>query len=446
MSAESTSFSLRRVLKGATIYSLGDVLVKASGFFLIPVYTRVLTPADYGVIGYLQVFLSVATVILMFGFNGAQTRYYHEHGADMVMQCRFAFTINLVPVVVGLVLIVPLAIAGRLLDWTVGAANIPFWPFMVLTMGTVVLQVMANNAVAWFRTRQQYVAASVLQVTRFFAVTGFSLVLILGFGYGALGRVAGLFAGMLVFTVLSFAGYARYFVFRPSKAALAYAVGFGAPLVMHHLAGQVHNMIDRVILERYVGLDDLGIYTLAVTVGMTLNTFVGAFNQAYKPGYYALMSSEAADREAQIVRTFKAWLIMITGLATGGILLGGPFLRVFAGPRFVATIDVFPWIILSVFTGGFYLFFSKPLFYFKKTTYLPPLTIAGAAANVGLNLVLIPRMGMIGAAIATVISHGIHSGITLLVGNRVFPVRWPWGWVVASLSVVGGSVAATTIW
>jgi O-antigen/teichoic acid export membrane protein len=435
---------LRRVFKGASIYGLGEVLVKASGFFLIPIYTRVLTPADFGIVGYLQVFLQIATVIVAFGAHGAQTRYYYENSADVEMMGRFAFTINLVPVAFAVLIGLPVAILGSTLGWTLGAAQIPFSPYVVLTLWTVVLQVLANNAVAWYRARQQFAAAMVLQVTRFLSITGFTLLLILGFDLGALGRIGGLAAGMTLFVVLSFAGYTRHFVWRPSRDALRYAVAFGAPIVIHLLAGQVHNAIDRIILESYVSLDQLGIYTLAFTIGHTLNMFIIAFNQAYQPSYFQLMSSDREDKQQQVVKTFKAWLALMTVIATVGILLGGPFLRVFAGPRFAETVQVFPWMILAVFMGGFYFFFSAPIFYRKKTKYLPAITGASAVVNIGLNLVLIPIWGILGAAVATVASHIAQSGCTAVVGNRLYSTAWPWGWIsLSALAVTTATVFAT---
>jgi O-antigen/teichoic acid export membrane protein len=437
-----TPFSLRKVFKGASIYGLGEILVKASGFFLIPIYTRVLTPADYGIVGYLQVFLQIATVIVAFGAHGAQTRYYYENSADAQMMGRFAFTINLVPVAVALCIGLPFALFGSIFNWTIGSANIPFYPYMVLTLWTVVLQVLANNAVSWYRARQQFTAAMVLQVARFLSITGFTLLLILGFELGALGRIGGMAAGMTVFVLLSFTGYTRHFVWRPSREALRYALAFGAPIVVHLLAANIHNAIDRIILERFVALDQLGIYTLSFTIGHTLNMFLTAFNQAYQPSYFQLMSSDRGDKEEQVIKTFKVWLVMITVVSSVGILLGGPFLRVFAGPRFVASIDVFPWMILAVFVGGFSLFFSSPIFYFKKTKVLPLKTGASAAVNIGLNLWLIPVWGIMGAAVATVISHVVSSVLSLIIGNRLYPMRWPYGWIVSSIAIVCGAVVA----
>jgi len=125
-------FSLRKVLKGASIYSLGDVFAKTSGFFLIPLYTRVLTPDDFGIVGYLQVLLRIATIILSFGFQVAQTRYYYENHTDSVSLGRFLFTINMVPVSLAILIGIPLTILGIVNHWVIGSENIPFYPYMVL--------------------------------------------------------------------------------------------------------------------------------------------------------------------------------------------------------------------------------------------------------------------------------------------------------------------------
>jgi O-antigen/teichoic acid export membrane protein len=346
-------FSLRRVFGGASLYSIGEVLVRASGFFLIPVFTRVLSPEDYGIIGYLQVFLQVLTAVTAFGFHGAQTRYLYDNPDDATRFGQFAFTINLVPVALGVVVLAPLTILSAVRPWSVGRGQIPFSPFMTLTLWTVIFQVVANNAISYYQAKQRFAACTVLQVLRFILVSALSLVLILGFDMGALGRVAGMFGGLGLFLFVAMHGYARTFVWRPSVGALRYAAAFGAPVVVHLVTGTVHNALDRFVLESYVPLEQLGIYTLAYTVGQSLNMFVAAFNQAYQPSYFQLMSSDREDKDLQVTRVFRLWLVLLTALAVAAIILGPPFLSVFAGPAFGPTSRIFPWIMLAVFTGSF---------------------------------------------------------------------------------------------
>lgn len=437
-----SEFSVRRTFRGASIYSLGEVITKASGFFLLPIFTRVLSPRDFGVFGYLQVLLNVGLVICGLGLYGAQKRYFYENSADATRVGEFSFTINVTNLLVVVAGVLPLTLVALFREVSLGASGIPYFPFVFVTLLTLIVNVLLKNMIALWQAQQRFSRIAFIQVSRFLAVSGVSLLLVLPFGLGVRGRIYGLFVGNLIFFAVFYWSYARDFVPRFSKQALRYAAGFGLPLVVHQLAGQIHNAIDRIILERYVSLDELGIYTLAFTVGHALNMFIMAFNQAYQPSYFQLMSSDREDKERQVVKTFKAWLVLVTAIASIGILFGGPFLRVFAGPRFVATIEVFPWIILAVFVGGFSYFFSAPIFYFKKTKVLPFKTGASAAVNIALNLWLIPVWGIVGAAVATVISHVVSSILSLIIGNRLYRMGWPYGWIAISIGVVSGAVVA----
>lgn len=438
-------FSLRRLLAGAGVYSLGEVLVSASGFLLIPLYTRVLTPTDYGVVGYVQVFLQVTVPILAVEFHGAQARYlFEDHGTADELG-RFLFTINAFPTVVAIAVFAPLTVLGVTLRWTVGSAGIPFWPYMTLVLWSALFTVLANNALGYYRALQRYAVATALQVGRFLGITGFTLFFVLVLDMGALGRIGGLFAGLLLFVFVSFAPYARHFRFQWDGAALRYALLFGAPLVIHALAATVHAVIDRFILERYVDLEQLGIYSLAFTVGNALNLFIVGFNRAFQPSYYRFMAEESDSADHHVVRSFTAWLLIISVVSIIGIVAGRPFLQVFAGPRFVSAGPLFPWIILAVFLGGFYYFFSAPLFYYKKTAILPLITGSSAIANIGLNLLFIPRFGAIGAIVATGASHAIMSALAFGFGMRLQRVSWPYWLIAISLAAVVGSAVFASV-
>lgn len=432
-------YSLRKVFKGASVYSIGEVLTKASGFFLIPLYTRILTPEDYGIVGYMQVFLHIATVVLAFGFHGAQTRYYYEHKNDDLAMGRFMFTINAVSILTGLLLFTPIVVIGWINKWQIGS-SIPFHPYITVTLATVLFQVMAQNITAYYRARQQFSRTVALNISRFLLVTLASIVLVVVFRMGAFGRVAGLFIGVSLFIITTYWLYAKNFIWKFSREALLYAVSFGAPIVIHLLMTNIHNAIDRIILERFVTLDNLGIYTLGFTIGSAMQIFVTAFNQAYQPSFYQLMSSQRNDIEYQVQKTFKLWLFLITIIAVVGIVLGEPFLRIFAGPRFAKTVDVFPYIILAFFLGSFYFFFSSPIFYFKKTKWLPLITGSSAVINISLNFFLIPTYGIIGAAIATAISHGWNSLISLFVAKKFFKINWPYKWILTASFIVLSSL------
>jgi len=446
MENNNSQFSVKKLFRGASIYSVGEILVKASGFFLIPIYTRVLTPSDYGVVGYLQVILQIFTVVLAFGFHGAQSRYYYDVDKDLQQLGRFSFSINISQIILFMLIAVPVSIIGFKYSITVGKSKILFYPFVLLTIWTALLQVLANNAVGYYRASQQFTRAAILQLLRFIFITGFSLYFVLNKELGALGRVFGLFLGMFVFIIISFWNYTRVFVFQFSFEDLKYALGFGTPLVIHLLAGTIHTAIDRVILERYVSMGELGIYSLAFNIGNVLNMFIISFNQAYQPTFFDLMSSERTDKKSQIIKIFSVWLWLLTIIVLAAILIGPYFLKIFAGENFVSVIEVFPFMIISFFFGGFYYFFATPLFYYKKTKLLPIITIISSTVNIILNILFIPQFGIIGAAVATIISHVVQSLIALILGNRMLKIEWPVKHILSSILLVLSALAISIVY
>jgi O-antigen/teichoic acid export membrane protein len=190
------------------------------------------------------------------------------------------------------------------------------------------------------------------------------------------------------------------------------------------------------MLEHYLPISELGIYTLGISVATVLQMFVTAFNQAYQPSYYELMESGGESREAHIVKTFKFWLIMLTLATCIGIVIGGPFLTIFAGSKFWQVSSIFPYLLLSVYAGSFYYFFSSPIFFYKKTHLLPLITGSSAGINIVVNLLLIPKYGINGAAIATIISHIWISVISYVMGNRLFKIKWPLRFILCLVACV----------
>lgn len=425
-----------KVMKGASLYSIGDVLIKASGFFLIPIYTRILTPTDYGIIGYLQVFSHILVVILGFGFHGAQTRYYFEHKDNLPLVGKFMFSINVTTVIAFIVVCIPLIFIGYFGNWDIGNSGIPFHPFMTITLVSVLITVLNNYVVSSFQMKQKFLSVMLLNTLSFLLSTCFTIVLVVFFKKGAFGRVSGNFYGILIILLPSYFLYAKKFTYKYSLSALKYALAFGFPVVIHLLMGSIHSYIDRIMLESYLPLSDLGIYSLGVSIASVLQMFITAFNQAFQPNYYELMEKKDRSTDKPITQIFTIWLSLITFATCMGIIIGRPFLKVFAGSQFGTTSEVFPYLLYATYIGSFYYFFSSPIFYFKKTGLLPFITGSSAIINISLNLLLIPNHGIIGASIATIISHLWISVVSFTVGHRLYKMKWPYLYIFMSVFVV----------
>jgi len=175
-----------KIIKGASLYSVGDVLVKASGFFLIPIYTRILTPSDYGIIGYLQVFSHIFVVILGFGFHGAQTRYYYEHKDNLPLVGKFMFSINVTTIVAFIVVCIPLIFIGYFGNWNIGNSGIPFHPFMTITLVSILFTVLNNYVISSLQMKQNFLGVVLINALSFLLSTSFTIVMVVYFNEGSL--------------------------------------------------------------------------------------------------------------------------------------------------------------------------------------------------------------------------------------------------------------------
>jgi len=225
--------------------------------------------------------------------------------------------------------------------------------------------------------------------------------------------------GQVAFFVLAYLPYAKHFIFRVRWKYLAFSLSFGLPIVIHLLSGVMHSSIDRAILADMVSVAELGLYTLGYQVGMVMAIVTTSVNKAWQPSYYDVMESSDPKKDHHIRRTYNLWLIVMSLICTMGILWGGDILKLITPENFHGAAVVIPYVMLGYFFHGLYYFAVSPIFFHKRTTLLPWLTGSAALLNIGLNFLLIPQMGITGAALATTISMFYHALVSYLVGKRL---------------------------
>lgn len=412
-------YSLRSIAKGSLLYTAGQVLTKASAFLLIPLYTRFLTPDDYGIVGYMQFVSQILATILMFGFYASQARFFYQHKNDPTVIGEYLFSINAWLMAALLCGILAVSVFGETLYASMGPDDIPFRPYVPVIAWTVFFQVMNQMVISYGMVRKQYARTTLLQFTQFVILTVFTIAWVVFLKMGAEGKIKALLYGQMVFFLIAYPLYARHFSFRIRWRHISFSLGFGVPIVVHLLSGVMHNSIDRAILAGMVPVSHLGIYTLGYQVGTIMNVITSAVNNAWQPSYYELMESDGGNKDRLIQKTYNLWLFAMSIICMVGILWGGDILRLITPENFHGAGVVLPYVMLGYFFHGMYYFASSPIFFYKKTVLLPWLTGAAAGLNIVLNLMLIPRLGIVGAALATTLSMLAHAAAAYVLGKRL---------------------------
>jgi len=415
------AYSLTSVAKGATIYSIGQMFTKAAGFLLLPLYARFLTPKDFGIIGYLEVYIALMGTLMMFGFYSAQTRFYYDFQNNPATLGEFLFSVNLFLIVFLLLCCLLLTSFGAPLFGHVSHNDdVSFNPYFITVIWIIFFHVLNRMTINFYVAAKAYKATTALQLFQFFLITTGVVYFVVMEKEGAIGKFKGVLIGQAVFFVIFFSNYARrfrcHFVFKHVWNSLAY----GFPVVLHLIASNLLLFIDRIILERYVPLSDLGIYTFGYQIGLVMGVLVTSINKAWAPSYFEMMNQKEIDHRYQVRKTFAVWLTGIGVACLVCSLWSKEILMLLMPEKFYPSARIVPIIVLSYVFEGVYYFAVIPFFYYKKTLYLPIFTGTVALLNIGLNLILIPSFGIYGAAYATLISHVVLSVCVYLLSRRFF--------------------------
>lgn len=421
---------IRELSKNITIYGLGDVAVSIVSFFLLSIWVDYFSARDYGVIGVLGGIEVVAKIVFRFGLDGSFMRFFYDYEGETERR-RLASTIFLFLLVLnGTVLAVLLAVSGpfaasmlgglefapalRLLLVNTFAIGFTFLPFHVLRM------------------ERRSVIFSALTLTRSVLTIVLRLVLVIEAGMG----ITGMYLADVVTTAIILIALAPWFVplIRPvfSPEILRESLLFGLPRVPHAAAQQIMAVGDKFILPFFVRMADVGVYSMAVSFGLTQKLFLSAFEYAWAPFYYATVREPDARR---VFRTITTYGVAVLALLTAGLaavgrdaaieMTHGRLLRP-ADPRWDAVAVVITWTAVGVFFQGVYLLTSIGLNLTKRTQYYPIATMTAAATNVGLNFLLIPRFGIIGAAWANGAAYFVQACLGFYFSQKFYSIDYEW--------------------
>ena len=421
-SGPSLGADLRRLVSRSVVYGLGSLATAGISFILLPLYTRYLTPADYGTVAVASAIGAVLSVILPLGLHGAVTRFYFE-ARDPGARRERVGSIWAAMIVSSITLTIVTMLIGPQV-FQVLIPSVPFFPFGALAVATAFASVFARVPLLLFQIEERPLPYVLASLATALITTGFTLALVVFLGRGAVGYLLGALAGATVmalpFLVLTLRRVAVSWRVQTVRSALAY----GAPLVPHGLASWTLELSDRAVLQRFVSLAALGLYSLAYQFGTLMNVIGSALNNAWIPLVYRRLNDANPAAESGISRlaTYFAFLVAWAGLALA--LLAGDVITLLTPASFHEAIQLAPWIVVGCTFQALYYLPGNFIMARGGTSRIALATFVSGGANVLLNLALAPRFGIVAAAWSTLISYAILLGLTWRFGQQAFAVRY----------------------
>ncbi|MBX7186647.1 MAG: oligosaccharide flippase family protein [Vicinamibacteria bacterium] len=413
-------------------------------FLLVPLYLHFLAPEDYGALALLFLLSTFLKPVVRLGLDSGFFRIYYDLKSEE--RPRFANTVAWFAAGVS---------ASAFVGIWVFAAPVSELLFGhgggVLWVRLVAVDLLASSFVfvpfALFRAEGRASLLSTYSVIRHFANTVLKVILVL-MGQGVTGVLISDAAASLLLALLLLFELRRRVASGFDATPLKETLRFGLPKVPHSVLVQILNLADRWILERYVSLADVGVYSVGNNFGGAMKFPLSAFEPAWQPFVFENARKEKGAEEIALIATRMAVLFTVTALALA-LLLPDVLIFVTSNPRYHAAAPVVPVIVLAFLFQGFFLLSSIGITIAKETRYYPLITAAAAALNVGLNLILIPVYGIMGSAWATVAGYALMAVLGARVSVRLYPLAVDWwrvslNFAVALAAFVAGTVVGTS--
>jgi O-antigen/teichoic acid export membrane protein len=420
------TFLEHNLLGGAAVYVLGNLLQKAAAFLLIPLYTYYLSPGDFGITGIVQSTNQILTIVLALGINSAIQRYYYDYYEDETQLKQYISSTFLFLTVTASAASLGLHLGGEPV-WNLLFRQVPFAPYAQLMIWTVWGSVLTQYALNLYRARQEPARFVITQLGSFLLTTTATIYLVAFRHLGARGQLMGLLVGSVVTAIISsMLLFREYLTLQVDWKFIRVSMVYGLPLIPHLIAQWVKTSLDRLILENFTTLSEVGIYTLGYKLGLIMQVLVNSTNRAYVPYFFEMMKSYAHPKDR--FKKILAFYVAIFGsICLAGVLFGREVLQLLAPPGYYPAATIVPLILFGFLINGYYFLAVNPLFYFEQTAWVPWLTGTAAVVSVGLNFLLVPRLGALGAAWSFVTSTTLTFVLTFLVSRKFWKIELPYG-------------------
>jgi len=412
------------LLKSSLIYVITDAINKAVPFLILPILSYYLLPSDYGIVANFGVLVSIISIFVLVGVNGAIAVNYFKLSKEELSRYIFnGITI------IGVFSVILLFIVLLFNETIYLFVKVPL-SYQLLAVATALASALTGINLSLWRLEEKPVKFGVYQISQTALNLGASLVLIIVYKLGWVGRINGMLVATLSFGLLSLILiYKRGYLRIKFSHKLIFAIlAFGLPLIPHSLSFWLRSGVDRILITKYIGEAATGLYATGFQFGILIAFLTGAFNNAFVPYMYKLLSEKdesILDKNKENLK--KMILIGIVGLIILCVLftlLSNIVLTTFFSDRYSGASEFIFWAILSQTFQGMYLFFVNYIFYVKKTKGLAAITFTCAILQVILSYILIINIGAIGAAYATALVSFVNFVMIAWYSNKVYPMGW----------------------
>ena len=414
-----------RVIKNSSLYTLAGILPYSISFFMLPVYTRYMTPDDYGILSLISTFSAMLTPFISLQLGSALSRYYFDYGV-LEFKCFFSTIVYSIIAISGIFIIAVHLVGDGLTGFIFPKADIPYFPYFMISLITVFLGQTANAAKNLLMVQELGGLVLGRSIAGALAGVVLGIVFVVYLQMGALGALMAGCLGGLFTMLLNIFLVRHFFVWSWNVEYFIQSLKFGWPIVPHAVGGYLFLYSDIVIMEKFLPLSAIGLYSIANKFSRIMKLIVRSISDSLSPNYmkYAVKNQQKVAVIFENIIT--KWAAIIAAIYLFLSFFSEEAIILLTPEKYYEAYRLIPILLLGYIFRGLYNYSVMPLFYLKQTKYIPIITLTAGFTNVALNLIAIPLIGVYGAAWTTVISFAMTFIVAFYLSNKFFLVKINW--------------------
>ena len=397
---------IKQFSKDSLIYGLGKGLKKFIGFLLLPVYTRALSPEEFGILDTLASGVFLLIVFFNFGLNSAVSFFYFkpEDEKERGSILYTVFILRLLVVIPSLLLCAFAWPISRLLFDTDKYATA-----ILLSFIQIPFSMLLSEQEMVYRLKRNAWGYNIATILKSIINIGCGVLLVVQFKMGVNGAQLATLISTFIVVVFSYFSYSSKQYFPRFNLELAKEMfKFGFPLIWAGLAVWVYQLSDRFFIIHYKGLEEVGFYSIGSTFSQPIGLLNLAVQMSFGTLFYQMFNKEKLENKPEskafMRRILYLYLSIVSFFVVGLSTFAYEIVGFITSEKYIQGIVVIPFLTVSLMFAQMVEVVPQGISISKKTWYYTWVTLAAATVNAGLNFLFIPALGFLGAAMTTLLS------------------------------------------
>ena len=412
---------------------LGEIVVMAGGFLSFPIFARLLTKQEYGIMSLIGITVALSVGLSSAGIRYGSQRFYSEYEQKGLSE-EFHSTIFLSAIIFGICGTLTVVLINKLIPYAKMIYGIT-QPIIGVAAFLIMIRVISSLIGCVYRIQERPVTFSIFQIASKYFGMGISIILVAICLFGVYGYFLGLVIGEALIAVIFVIFFLRRVTIRASSFSLSILkrlTYFGFPMVISGFASNALSLGDRYLIQYFMASGDVATYSIPYNLcGYISGIILTAFEFSFIPLIMRLWNeSKEIEAQLEVGKAIRIYSMVALPIIFGLTVLGEDILVVIASRKYSDSAYLIPYLITGTMINGLF----TPVmigFQFNQTTGTQAIiTLLACIFNILTNMALIPMLGLLGAAISTLLSYCALIVVGGVWSSRYFKPSIPWYYII----------------